>query len=139
VPIYEYQCDACGHKLEKLQKISDNPLRDCPECDESTLRKLVSAVAFRLKGGGWYETDFKEEKTQKNLAKDEDKPKEPGDKTSDKPDKKETGKDNKDSKEGGSGADNTSSYQAGKRKPEPGKSTPAAKSPAASSPTDPTP
>ncbi len=59
MPIYEYQCEACGHRLEKLQKISDDPLKDCPECNKAELRKLVSAAAFRLKGGGWYETDFK--------------------------------------------------------------------------------
>ena len=59
VPIYEYQCDSCSHRLEKLQKMSDAPLTECPECGASTLKKLVSAAAFRLKGGGWYETDFK--------------------------------------------------------------------------------
>lgn len=59
MPIYEYQCEACGHRLEKLQKIADDPLKDCPACDKPELRKLVSAAAFRLKGGGWYETDFK--------------------------------------------------------------------------------
>ena len=59
MPIYEYQCDACGHKLEKLQKVSDEPLKDCPACSQAALHKLVSAAAFRLKGGGWYETDFK--------------------------------------------------------------------------------
>ena len=59
MPIYEYQCESCSHRLEKLQKMSDAPLSDCPECGQSTLKKLVSAAAFRLKGGGWYETDFK--------------------------------------------------------------------------------
>ena len=59
MPIYEYQCEACGHRLEKLQKIADDPLKDCPACNQPTLKKLVSAAAFRLKGGGWYETDFK--------------------------------------------------------------------------------
>ena len=59
MPIYEYQCDHCGHKLEKLQKISDEPLKTCPQCGNHSLKKLVSAAAFRLKGGGWYETDFK--------------------------------------------------------------------------------
>jgi len=59
VPIYEYQCDSCSHRLEKLQKMSDAPLTECPACGASTLKKLVSAAAFRLKGGGWYETDFK--------------------------------------------------------------------------------
>jgi len=59
MPIYEYACDACGHRFEKLQKMSDEPLTDCPDCAESALKKLVSAAAFRLKGSGWYETDFK--------------------------------------------------------------------------------
>ncbi|HEV2321984.1 MAG TPA: zinc ribbon domain-containing protein [Gammaproteobacteria bacterium] len=59
MPIYEYACSACGHRLEVLQKVSDAPLRKCPECGKATLRKLVSAPSFRLKGGGWYETDFK--------------------------------------------------------------------------------
>ena len=59
MPIYEYKCEACGFKFEKLQKISDDPLKICPSCGASKLSKLVSAAAFRLKGGGWYETDFK--------------------------------------------------------------------------------
>ena len=68
MPIYEYQCKTCGHKIEKLQKISDAPLQDCPACAQPDLHKLVSAVAFRLKGGGWYETDFKDEKSRKNVV-----------------------------------------------------------------------
>ena len=59
MPIYEYRCDACGHYLETLQKISEPPLTDCHKCGQPALKKLVSASAFRLKGGGWYETDFK--------------------------------------------------------------------------------
>ena len=59
MPIYEYQCEQCGHKIEKLQKISDEPLKSCPQCGNQSLKKLVSAAAFRLKGGGWYETDLK--------------------------------------------------------------------------------
>lgn len=73
MPIYEYECDSCGHKLEKLQKISDAPLTDCPACGQPDLRKLVSAAAFRLKGAGWYETDFKDEKSRKNVAKEDGK------------------------------------------------------------------
>ena len=68
MPIYEYQCTECGHGLEKLQKISDPPLTECPACGRSTLQKRVSAAGFRLKGGGWYETDFKA-KNQRNVAK----------------------------------------------------------------------
>ena len=59
MPIFEYQCGSCGHSLEALQKISDAPLLDCPACGAANLQKLVSAASFRLKGGGWYETDFK--------------------------------------------------------------------------------
>lgn len=59
MPIYEYQCRECGHRLEALQKISDAPLKTCPACQHDGLSKLVSASSFRLKGGGWYETDFK--------------------------------------------------------------------------------
>jgi putative FmdB family regulatory protein len=61
MPIYEYRCNACGHELEKLQRMSEEPLRDCPECGKPELRRLVSAAGFRLKGGGWYETDFKKD------------------------------------------------------------------------------
>ncbi|MEH6558806.1 MAG: zinc ribbon domain-containing protein [Oceanicoccus sp.] len=67
MPIYEYQCQACEHELEKLQKLNDAPLTDCPECGKSALKKKISAAGFRLKGGGWYETDFKTGK-KKNLA-----------------------------------------------------------------------
>lgn len=67
MPIYEYQCESCGHELEALQKLSDDPLKDCPACDKPSLRKLISAAGFRLKGGGWYETDFKSGK-RKNVA-----------------------------------------------------------------------
>ena len=59
MPIYEYQCTSCGHEMEVIQKMSDEPLRDCPSCGGSTLSKKVSAPVFRLKGAGWYETDFK--------------------------------------------------------------------------------
>ena len=69
MPIYEYRCDACGHYLDALQKIADDPLRDCPACAASALRRLVSAPNFRLKGKGWYETDFKSDKeTKRNLV-----------------------------------------------------------------------
>jgi len=67
MPIYEYQCTNCGHALESIQKISDQPLKACPACNKDDLKKLVSASNFRLKGGGWYETDFKTE-NKKQLA-----------------------------------------------------------------------
>jgi putative FmdB family regulatory protein len=65
MPIYEYQCDKCGHHLEALQKISDKPLRECPECGKHSLKRLMSAPRFRLAGSGWYETDFKSDKESK--------------------------------------------------------------------------
>ncbi|MGD8174532.1 FmdB family zinc ribbon protein [Marinimicrobium sp. ARAG 43.8] len=67
MPIYEYQCQSCGHDMEALQKLSDEPLVDCPACGQASLKKKISAAGFRLKGGGWYETDFKKS-NQKNLA-----------------------------------------------------------------------
>jgi putative FmdB family regulatory protein len=70
MPFYEYQCTKCGHEEEVLQKISDKPLKKCPSCGKSSMQKKVSASAFRLKGGGWYETDFKSGK-KKNVAGDE--------------------------------------------------------------------
>ena len=60
MPIYEYRCGACGHELEVLQKLSDEPLSVCPVCEASALIKLVSAAGFQLKGSGWYVTDFKD-------------------------------------------------------------------------------
>jgi putative FmdB family regulatory protein len=69
MPFYEYECSRCGHHAEVLQKITDAPLRKCPACGKNALRKLVSAPVFRLKGSGWYETDFKGDKDSKrNLA-----------------------------------------------------------------------
>ncbi len=68
MPIYEYVCNECGHEIEKLQKLSDSPLRDCPDCEKQSLKKKISAPGFRLSGSGWYETDFKSDK-QKNLSK----------------------------------------------------------------------
>lgn len=67
MPIYEYECEACGHTFEAFQKMVDDPLKDCPECQKTALKKLISASAFRLKGEGWYETDFKTG-DKKNLA-----------------------------------------------------------------------
>jgi putative FmdB family regulatory protein len=59
MPIYEYRCEACDHELEALQKLSDAALTECPECKQESLKKLISAAGFRLKGSGWYETDYK--------------------------------------------------------------------------------
>ena len=67
MPIYEYECQSCGYKKEALQKISDEPLVDCPECGKPSLKKMISAAGFRLKGAGWYETDFKSG-SKKNIA-----------------------------------------------------------------------
>jgi putative FmdB family regulatory protein len=67
MPIYEYECKACGHQMEAMQKMSDDPLTDCPSCGKAELNKLISAAGFRLKGGGWYETDFKSG-SKKNVA-----------------------------------------------------------------------
>jgi putative FmdB family regulatory protein len=69
VPIYEYRCAVCGHQLEALQKMSDEPLSDCPACHAPELKKQISAVSFRLSGSGWYETDFKT-KDQRNISGD---------------------------------------------------------------------
>ena len=73
MPIYEYKCQACQKQIEALQKMSEAPLIDCPQCGKPALKKQVSAAAFRLKGGGWYETDFKTG-DKKNLVSVGDKP-----------------------------------------------------------------
>ena len=69
MPFYEYECPHCGYDEEVLQKITDKPLTKCPSCGKKGLKKLMSAPVFRLKGSGWYETDFKGDKENKrNLA-----------------------------------------------------------------------
>jgi putative FmdB family regulatory protein len=60
MPIYEYQCSLCGHQLEVLQKVSDDPLTECPNCHKASLNKLISSTSFQLKGTGWYVTDFRD-------------------------------------------------------------------------------
>ena len=104
MPIYEYACQSCGHVFDVLQKMDAALLQDCPECSKPELKKLLSAPNFRLKGGGWYETDFKKD-NQRNLAGDSaDAPKK--DKKDAKPaatDKKATGKASTESKSGSSG------------------------------------
>ncbi len=89
MPFYEYQCSACGHHHEELQKVGDRALRKCPACGRNSLRRLVSAPVFRLKGGGWYETDFKADQERKrNLAGDKEPPVEkPKEEKADKPEK----------------------------------------------------
>lgn len=77
MPFYEYECQSCKFYIELMQKISDPPLVKCPSCGKRTMQKLVSAPVFRLKGSGWYETDFKSDKEGKrNLAveREESKP-----------------------------------------------------------------
>ncbi len=78
MPIYEYRCSSCGHEKEALQKLADAPLTECAACGKNTLRKLISAAGFQLKGSGWYATDFKGgtkpvpgEDKSKSAAKDE--------------------------------------------------------------------
>jgi len=105
VPIYEYRCESCEHRLEKLQKMSEGDLLDCPECKRPALKRLVSAAAFRLKGSGWYETDFKKD-NKRNLA--------------DSSSKETSGKGSSDSKstEGGSAKTGKSPSESGAKKPE---------------------
>ncbi len=93
MPIYEYECADCGHEFDKLQKLSDAPLRDCPDCENPSLKKKISAPGFRLSGSGWYETDFKSDK-QKNLHQSESSEKSSSGSDTDKPTngKKDSGK-----------------------------------------------
>jgi putative FmdB family regulatory protein len=73
MPIYEYSCYNCNIRFEKIQKISDPDITICPECNQNSIKKLISAAGFRLKGSGWYETDFKSSKEiKRNLAVTED-------------------------------------------------------------------
>ena len=72
MPIYEYQCSACGAHHETIQKMSEGPLKKCPACGKLRLKRLISAPVFRLKGGGWYETDFKSDaEGKRNLHAEE--------------------------------------------------------------------
>ena len=68
MPVYEYICKACDHEFEREQRISDNPLKKCPKCGAMKAKRLISRTSFVLKGGGWYETDFKG-KDKRNAAK----------------------------------------------------------------------
>jgi putative FmdB family regulatory protein len=91
LPIYAYACKECDHTLDALQKIADEPLVDCPECGEPALKRLLSAPRFRLKGQGWYETDFKKD-NQRNLHGEKESAK---DKSSDDKPKKSDSKNSK--------------------------------------------
>ncbi|MGA9341812.1 MAG: zinc ribbon domain-containing protein [Rhodanobacteraceae bacterium] len=76
MPIYEFECDSCSHRFERLQKLSDADPVDCPECGKPRLHRRLNAPAFRLAGAGWYETDFKKEgDTRRNLAGGDEPPK----------------------------------------------------------------
>jgi putative FmdB family regulatory protein len=93
MPIYEYRCGACGHHLEALQKMTEAPLRKCPDCGKSRLKRLVSASQFRLKGSGWYETDFKnKDETKRNLVEKAAESEAASDKSTDTAAKDEAGK-----------------------------------------------
>ena len=74
MPIYEYACQQCDHRLDALQKMSDERLVDCPKCGQPALKRLLSAPRFRLKGQGWYETDFKGD-NQRNVHQGDSEPK----------------------------------------------------------------
>ena len=87
MPIYEYACQRCDHRLDALQKMSDEPLVDCPACGAPELKRLISAPRFRLKGGGWYETDFKKD-NQRNVLKSDSESSDSGKKSDKKPEKK---------------------------------------------------
>ena len=92
MPIYGYACQECEHSLDALQKIADAPLVDCPSCGEASLKRLLSAPRFRLKGQGWYETDFKKD-NRRNLHGDKEPAKEKS--SDDKPKKSESKDSNK--------------------------------------------
>ena len=120
MPIYEYQCQSCGNKIEKLQRMNDDPLTDCPECEKPELKRLVSAAAFRLKGAGWYETDFKSE-NKRNLA-DTDSGGGDSEKASDsQSDSKSDSKESAKSTEGSKSGETTQSTNDSAKKKEPAK------------------
>lgn len=108
MPIYEYACTKCGFELEKLQKLNDPPLKDCPSCNEAALKKKVSAVGFRLKGSGWYETDFKQG-NKRNLADSSDTGATTDSAGSDKPDSSKKDSSKKDSSSTKSAAEKSGS------------------------------
>lgn len=91
MPIYEYECTACGDLHEIMQKITEDPLVDCPSCGQPALKKLISAAGFRLSGTGWYETDFKRSR-QRNLTEKESKESKESTKSKDSGDSKDSPK-----------------------------------------------
>lgn len=80
MPIYEYQCPVCGYAFEAMQKISEEPLKKCPECNKESLQKLISAAGFQLKGTGWYATDFKNKGKSEKPQSNQEAKKDPVDK-----------------------------------------------------------
>lgn len=133
MPIYEYQCRNCDHYLDALQKLSDPLLTDCPECGEAALRRLISAPNFRLKGSGWYETDFKSG-NRRNIADGgesadkSDKPKEKDEAGKDKAGKEKAGKDKVDKAQAGKQPqDKARAGQSGKKSPADGRKSGQAK------------
>ena len=126
MPIYEYRCASCGHELEAMQRISEAPLTDCPACQGSALKKKISAVAFRLKGGGWYETDFKSGQKKNVAGGGEDdakgKPEGDGEKAAAKADKGEKAANGGKAASNGEGAKAKSGDAAPKAASEPSKS-----------------
>ena len=111
MPIYEYECNACGERHEFIQKFSEGPKRKCPSCGKQRLRKLVSAAAFHLKGDGWYVTDFRDKDKKKDGAGEsksdsgsESKSDTSDSKSDSKPDAKSEKKDTKKKKSKGDGA-----------------------------------
>ena len=126
MPFYEYQCKSCGHALEAMQKINDAPLKKCPHCGKSQLQRLMSAPVFRLKGGGWYETDFKgDQDNKRNLAdrpeSGEDKPKDAAKDSPKEGAESKTEAAPKEAPAGDKGADKPAAKETAAKKPEGGK------------------
>jgi putative FmdB family regulatory protein len=133
MPIYEYQCRNCDHYLDALQKLSDPLLTDCPECGRPALRRLISAPNFRLKGSGWYETDFKSG-NRRNIADGGesadkgDKPKEKDEAGKDKAGKEKAGKEKVDKAQAGKQPeDKARAGQSGRKSPADGRKSGRAK------------
>jgi putative FmdB family regulatory protein len=134
MPIYEYECSNCKFYVEALQKISEPPMKQCPSCKKQTMKRLVSAPVFRLKGGGWYETDFKsDQEGKRNLAagEDADSGSEPSkDADGDKKDTKADAQPAADAKADKSDKSDKSNKSSGKGRPPAKAAKPSAKAPA---------